>query len=422
MRTQRKSFLLLQGVCSPFFKRLSEHLERSGHRVIKVNFTAGDSLYSWPQKSVHAFRGPIAKLPPFIANLWDRYAITDQVVFGDCRPIHRGLIEQARQRNIRNHVFEEGYFRPFWVTLEREGVNAHSLLPRDPAWYQEVGGNLPQAPKPKRFDNPFRTRALHDVCYHLAGLSHPLTYPRYRTHSPVIAPIEYAGYGVRFARLIHWKRRDAQRIQTLLAAKRPFFLLPLQLDGDAQIRYHSPFTGMKEVIERVMIAFARFAPSDAQLVIKNHPLDMGLSNYAGLIRKLSCRFGLEDRILYLESGNLEAILRHAHGTVTVNSTVGNVALGFSCPTLALADPIYHMPGLTHQGDLEGFWHSPTPPDVALFQHFRRVVIHAVQINGGFYCRGGIELAAANATRILEAEQSPLEQLVCEAQPHVLAAS
>jgi len=173
---------------------------------------------------------------------------------------------------------------------------------------------------------------------------------------------------------------------------------------------------MRDVIERVMRSFALHAPGDALLVIKNHPLDMGLVAYARHIHKMTGRFDLAERIVYLESGNLETILKHATGAVTVNSTVGNVALGLGCPTLPLADPIYHMRGLTHPGELDGFWQEPTPPDATLFQHFRRTVIHTVQINGGFYCRGGIELAVDSATRVLEADQSPLERLLCQTQP------
>ena len=413
----RKSFLLLQGVCSPFFKRLAEHLHSEGHRVVKVNFTAGDSLYASSRGISYSFRGSLEELPSFIDALYTRYAITDQVLFGDRRPVHRDLITQARRLHIRNHVFEEGYFRPFWVTLEREGVNVHSRLPRDPDWYRAVGPALPLAPRPQRFANPLSTRALHDICYHLAGLSHPVTYPRYRTHAPVTAPAEYSGYACRFARLPFWKKRDARRIRTLLETKRPFFLLPLQLNSDTQIRDHSPFADMRDVIERVMRSFALHAPGDALLVIKNHPLDMGLVAYAKHIRTLSDRFELGGRVVYLESGNLEAILKQATGAVTVNSTVGNVALGLGCPTLPLADPIYRMRGLTHPGELDGFWQAPTPPDAALFHHFRRTIVHAVQINGGFYCRGGIELAVASATRVLEADQSPLERLLCPMQPH-----
>nr|WP_298410296.1 capsular biosynthesis protein [uncultured Halomonas sp.] len=410
---QRRSFLLLQGVCSPFFLRLAERLAERGHRVVKVNFTAGDSLYTWRGADAHAFRGPLEELDDFVDALWTRYAITDQVLFGDCRAVHRSLVEGARRHGIRNHVFEEGYFRPFRVTLEREGVNNHSLLPRDPHWYREMAHGLPEPAKPRHFDNPFHMRALHDVCYHLAGLSHPLSYPHYRTHAPVTAPLEYTGYAWRFARLPYWKRRDAKRIERLLASGKTFYLLPLQLNGDAQIQRHSSIKSMRGLIERAMHSFARHAPSDSLLVIKNHPLDMGLVDYARHIRRLTKELALESRVVYLESGNLEAILKQAAGTVTVNSTVGNVALGVGCPTLALADPIYRMPGLTHCGDLDGFWRAPIPPDPRLFEQFRRIVIHTTQINGGFYCRDGIAMTVENATGILEAEQSPLERLLCQ---------
>jgi len=402
--------------------RLAERLSSQGHRVIKINFTAGDSVYSGRHVTTYAFRQPLGELDAFVQELWTRHAITDQVVFGDCRPVHRRVIERARHCGIRNHVFEEGYFRPFWVTLEREGVNNHSLLPRDPAWYRDVAKGLPLHARPKRFANQFSIRALHDVLYHLAGLSHPLSYPRYRTHAPVSAPVEYLGYLARFAHMPHWKRRDARRIETLLASHRPFYLFPLQLNGDAQIRHHAGIGDMRQAIAHVMRSFAHHAPSDAVLVVKNHPLDMGLVDYARHIRRLSREYDLQGRVVYLESGNLEAILEHAAGTVTVNSTVGNVALRLGCPTLALADPIYRLAGLTHPGGLDGFWQAPTPPDRQLFQAFHRTVIHAAQINGGFYCRQGIRLAADNAARLLAADLSPLERLLCQTHPAPVAMS
>ena len=96
--------------------------------------------------------------------------------------------------------------------------------------------------------------------------------------------------------------------------------------------------------------------------------------------------------------------------VTVNSTVGLVALEHGIPTLALAGAIYHLPGLTFQGATDDFWRTPEPPDAPLFACFRRVVMHATQINGGLYCRAGIELAVDNASRVLLADRSPLESL------------
>ncbi|MGM0831796.1 MAG: capsule biosynthesis protein [Pseudomonadota bacterium] len=409
---QKRAFLFLQGVCSPFYQRLARRLTDDGHRVVKVNFNAGDMAY-WQRthSQNHLFRGPLSELPAYIQSLWQRYQITDQVLFGDRRPIHRPAVDLAPAAGIRTHVFEEGYFRPFWITLERDGVNGHSLLPRDPQWFYETGKALPKLPAPVRFRSSFKIRAAHDVCYHLAGLANPLVAPHYRNHAPITAPVEYAGYVKRFTLLRQWKKRDAERIEQLIEGKRPYFMLPLQLNTDAQIRDHSPYANMEEVMTHVMGSFALHAPSDALLCIKNHPLDMGLVNYPSIIQKLEEFYGLQGRIVYLESGNLNPLLKHATGTVTVNSTVGIVSLEKQCPTFALSDPIYRLTGLTYEGSLDEFWHQPPPPSQALFGYFRNTVMHTAQINGGFYCQPSIDLAVNNAAHILEACPSPLEKLL-----------
>ncbi len=60
--------------------------------------------------------------------------------------------------------------------------------------------------------------------------------------------------------------------------------------------------------------------------------------------------------------------------------------------------------------LDGFWRETPSPDLELFSRFRRCVINATQINGGFYCAHGIALAVENAAHVLTAERSPLEVL------------
>jgi capsular polysaccharide export protein len=168
---------------------------------------------------------------------------------------------------------------------------------------------------------------------------------------------------------------------------------------------------MGEVIEYVMESFARHAPTDAMLVIKNHPLDQGLMPYAKIVRADAKRFDVEGRVEFLEDGDLIALFGHAQGVVTVNSTAGILALEQGIPTYTLSDPIYNLPGLTGQMPLDAFWHEAAPPDPELFARFRRCVIHATQINGGFYCAQGIGLAVENAARVLTAEHSPLEALL-----------
>lgn len=407
---KRRSFLFLQGPCSPFFARLAAHLQAQGHRVHRLNFCAGDAAY-WRQEGAWNFRGRPGELTAFLAEKYRRHGIGDQVLFGDCRPVHRPAIEAGRAAGVRTHVFEEGYFRPHWVTLEREGVNAHSLLPRERDWFREAARALGKPSGRQPFRSPFSVRAAHDVAYHLAGSLNPLLFPGYAGHAPVGAPLEYLGYLKRFATLRLIRRREQERARALAAGGRPYFLLPLQLNGDAQIRWHSRFAHMGEVIERVLSSFARQAPGDALLVIKNHPLDPGLMSYRRLLDDGERRFGLAGRIVYLEDGDLGLLAARARGMVTVNSTAGLLSLERGTPTFTLGDPIYRLPGLTCEGALDDFWRAPAPPDARLFSAFRRVVLHATQVNGGLYCAAGIALAVANGSRALTAERSPLQVLL-----------
>jgi capsular polysaccharide export protein len=91
--------------------------------------------------------------------------------------------------------------------------------------------------------------------------------------------------------------------------------------------------------------------------------------------------------------------------------VGGVALQYGCPTITLSDPIYNLAGLTFQGELDQFWQDAEPPDQELFRCFKSTVVGTTQINGGFYCARGIELAVKNAITSLTADRSPLEKLL-----------
>lgn len=407
---QLRRFLFLQGVCSTFFTCLAKSLIREGHCVYKVNFNGGDAAY-WRGPSAWSFRGHLEGLPVFFKSKFQEHQISDIVLFGDRRPVHRAAVELAQSSEIRVHVFEEGYFRPHWVTLEREGVNAYSLLPRDPAWYREVAKQFGDKFVTEPFQTTLQIRATHDLLYHLASVVNPLLYPGYHTHAPYTAPIMYAGYVRRFGlRPLH-ERRDRVRINELINSKKNYYFLPLQLNSDAQIRDHSNFRDMADVMAFVMASFARHAPTASRLVIKNHPLDMGLVNYPRIVAELEARYAISGRVDYLETGNLEALVQHAQGTVTVNSTVGGVALQHGCPTITLSDPIYNLAGLTFQGELDQFWQNVEPPDQELFRSFKTTVIRATQVNGGFYCARGIDLAVKNSISSLTAERSPLEELL-----------
>ena len=403
------SFLFLQGVSSPFFARLTKSLRDIGEQVQCINFNVGDVLYRPGARticSVHA-----GELDAFYSRTFHQLDVTDLVLFGDCRPVHLPAIALARRLGIRVHVFEEGYFRPYWITLERDGVNNNSQLPNDPDWYREVGKFIPRYDNGTAFKQSFLTRATHDVLYHCGGALNKLCFPNYRTHAPFTAATEYAGYIRRGARLLLSGARDDALVAQVARELNPTFLLPLQLDSDAQIKDHSPFNNMSEVIDHVLASFAAHAPGDARLVIKDHPLTPGLVNYQRITKALAKHYDVADRVDFLDSGHMPTLLSHIAGMVTVNSTAGASALLHKRPTFVLANPIYALHGLTQPGSLDDFWTHPVEPDMALFHHFRNTVIHTTQINGGFYSRSGIDLAVHECLDVLMAKTSRIESLL-----------
>lgn len=405
----KRRFLFLQGVISPFFARLSDQLRAEGHAVFRVNFCAGDAL-DWGRRPGWRFRGRLEELPEFLERKFRSHGVTDLVLFGDQRPVHLPAVALARVSGVRVFVFEEGYVRPNWITLERGGVNANSALPRDPAWYLVAARQVPDYGEGRPVTSRLAARVRHDLTYHMTNLSNPLTFPFYRSHRPHSAAREYAGWVRRFGGLGVRRRRDAERIRDVLDSRRPYFLLPLQLNSDVQIRAHSTFSGMPAVIDSVLRSFAGAAPRDAVLIVKNHPLDTGMIDYGRLIAGLRRELDLAGRVHYIETGHLPGLLAHASGVVTVNSTTGLSALVHRCPTIALGNAIYDLPGLTHQGGLDGFWHHREPPDTVLLRAFRNTVIHTTQVNGGFYDDPGIALALAGSERLLQI-RGPLGELL-----------
>lgn len=406
----QRNFLFLQGCTCPFFNALGSLLEARGHGVARINFNVGDTLM-WRAKKAWNFRGPINELAGFLGQLVERHDFTDFVMLGDTRPIHEAALSLANSHRLRQHIFEEGYFRPHWLTLERNGINGNSKLPKDPQWYRDVGERIPVNPSVESVSNSIPVLAAWELAYHLPNILNPILFPRYRTHRPVISPIEFTGWAWRFSRMPYFEWCDRQTITTLISGKQPFFVFPLQLNGDSQITHYSPFARIEDAIQYVMRSFARHSAESTILVIKNHPLDTGLVDFESIARNAAREFAIEGRYLYLESGSMDTLIKCASGIVTINSTVGNTALELDCPVMALGSAVYAIEGLVSGGVLDEFWKNPQPPDSSLYKLFKRTALFATQINGGFYSPRACRLAVGNAMRFLEPDYSPLEQLL-----------
>ena len=125
-----RSFLFLQGPYGPFFYRLGTELEKHGCQVRKVVTNGGEWIF-WPRRrNICLWRGHDYDWPCWISQCMTENHTTDIVLMGDWRPLHREAILLARQRGIRVWVYEEGYLRPRFITLEEGGVNGASPLPK----------------------------------------------------------------------------------------------------------------------------------------------------------------------------------------------------------------------------------------------------------------------------------------------------
>lgn len=409
-----KHFLFLQGGVSSFFSRLAGRLRRDGHQISRFHFCGGDWLV-WRHSGAVAFQAPLRQLRTRLETFCDMEGVTDILLFGGCRPVHQDALSLARARGLRAHVLEEGYLRPNWLTLERGGVNGASPMPRDPSWYLRVAARVPdrtaQTLRPgSAAGADLLERAWRGGLYQLARVADPLLFPHYRSHRPDQLRREILGWAKRFSRLARRQCDDQALCDRLAMEQRPLFLLPLQLHGDAQVSCYSRFSGMRELIEEVIDSFARRAPSDAQLLIKNHPLDHGLRDYEALSRRLAKRAGVAERVHYVETGDLQRLLAACEGVITINSTAGLSAVLKGCPTLALGQTVYRMPGLTDQGPLDAFWDQRLRPDPALTDAFVRVLIHATQLQGDLYRNRAVAAAVEQSMRFI-GEDSPLEQLL-----------
>ena len=390
-----RCFLFLQGPHGRFFPRLGEELATQGHFVRRINLNGGDRA-TWPGGD--DYRGPERGWPRHVARYIARHHVTDLVVFGDGRPPHAAAFRQAQAVSVRVHVFEEGYLRPDWITLERDGVNGHSRRPRDPAWYLEHARALGPVPEHPPVPSYATARGWAAFFYHAEVVLQRWRYPFHRSHRDRDPVWE----GITFLR--RFRRRPAEEARTAATLARlgaaPYFLFPLQLNSDYQIRVHSRFGSVHAAIDHVLESFARAAPAATRLVVKEHPLDSGLNRWNEVVRARAAAFGVAGRVAFIEGGDLSWLVEASRGMVVVNSTSGTLALAAGKPVKALGDPVYAMSGLTDPQPLDAFWTAPEAGDPALFEAFRRVLVDRVLIHGAFLSDVGIELLLAESARRL----------------------
>lgn len=385
-----KNILFLQGPMGNFFKKLDNTLRQRGATTYKIGFNPGDWYFSNKDNYI-PFKNKKEAWEAYIKDFFITHKIDKLFLFGDCRYYQAKAIKAAIELDIDIYVFEEGYVRPHYITMEKFGVNDYSHISRDLNFYKSL----------KEINN---TTAIHAhqsklkmtmsaVTYYLISNILYKRYPYYKHHRDFSA-IKELYYGLRgvWRKLIYplYESKYLKEIEGALHKK--YFFIPLQTHNDFQILQHSEYRSIEKFIIEVLESFSKHADNKTWLLFKHHPVDRGRKNYKNFILDQARLLKVENRILVVHDIHLPTCIKHAKGTITINSTVGLTSIGYNIPTLTRGNAIYDIEGLTCKGmDLKTFWKTPKEPDEVLYHKFREHLIETTQLNGSFYGRFPVEL-------------------------------
>lgn len=378
-----KSALLLQGPVGPFFCKLSKFLKSRETEVLKVNFNFGDDIF-YSGSEIVRFKDEPEQLYAYYKTLIQEHNIEAIFLFGDRRPIHVIALEVAKELLIDTWIFEEGYIRPGYYTLETSGAGALSSFPQIWKEYDEsyVLQKEDELNAPVKFSSIAMT--TYAAIYYIAEYLGRSLYPQYNHHKKFCFYELALLWPMFIVNKFLYKTLDHKLKQRIIQGTQEYFVAILQVALDFSVLDHSDYNSIEDFIIETVETFAMNAHKDHLLVIKHHPMDRSLKNYTSIIKQLAKKHQITERVIYLRETNTLQLIKGSNGVVVINSTVGLQALYHNIPLKVMGRAFYDIPDLTHQGNLESFFKSPTSCKEAVFCSFRNLLIQKTQIQGSLY--------------------------------------
>lgn len=379
-----KNILLLQSPVGSFFVDFNNFLIQQGKKVFKINFNGGDDYFYSPKiANTFQYKNSVDNFSEFLTDYIIQNKIDAVVCFGDTRIYHQ-LAKKVCCFNKKSFwAFEEGYFRPNFITLEKSGVNNYSILPLDADFYLKQQQDYPEV-KPVKYKFLAMTKA--SIKYYLFMWLKRKQYPLYSHHR---------SDNINFY-LKLWSKSSLKRIWLFFKDRKfsrdvkngkynDFFIVPLQVYNDSQVRIHCDFGSVESFIKHVLNSFVFYAPKDLKLIFKHHPMDRGFLDYNYIFKQYIKKYPqLKNRIFYVHDIDMPVLLRQAKAMICINSTSGLSALIHNLPVKLLGRSNYDIKGITSSQSLAKFWQNPQKPNQVLFEKFRIYHLNKTQINGSFY--------------------------------------
>ena len=289
--------LFLMGPIGTFFARLSSYLEDNNVRTYKILFPLHE--YGFSKSRIIRYDRDINIFKNFLRETIVNHEIKHIFMYGNVLIPHKQALDLARELNkggidIKTHIFELGYLRPNFVTLENEGINYNSSLIKSREFYSKQD-SYSVLPLPKKHAR-LRIRKIWKT---ISFINHSLKNYKIveKPHKLQPKPI-YIWFQIKGFFLKYFFFFTEHKLKKNFLSKK-FFLVILQVSTDSQLTEGSDIKDNKKFIYKVIKDFGEANLANCNLVFKHHPRDRGYTNYSKEIKKISKKFGVQKNVFYI---------------------------------------------------------------------------------------------------------------------------
>ncbi|MFW5704361.1 MAG: hypothetical protein ACOCXG_00830 [Nanoarchaeota archaeon] len=222
----------------------------------------------------------------------------------------------SKELKIKTYYFENGYF-PNTLQMSINGTNAFSEL-YDLTYEQFMKFNY----KSKEINTPefsiIKPKLFYPIKLFIESLFIPRKFENIFTKTKLILSPKITKI-----------RKKNKKKTTNIKIKKPHILFPLQVNSDTQIKIHSKYKSMYEILDLIIPEIKK---TNYSLIIREHPEEVSYSDYSKYIDN--------EQIFIDNSTDLSEQIKKSKLVLIVNSSVGLQALSLKKPVCIFGNAIY----------------------------------------------------------------------------------
>lgn len=285
----------------------------------------------------------IRKHMSYIESFFKKFKVDVVFIYNGTTVVEKIVSIIAKSLNVKLIFIEEGYFRPFTVSLDTQGITADNSVPRSREFYESV--QLDDYLFQNFIKKPMQ---LDHVKTEYESLVRKLfNKGKYRIINRFLS---YIGFQIKSDHLINYKYTwfkitNSFRKQKIEPLKIPtkYIFVPLQVHSDSQVLLQSPnVSSMEQLIEIVTQAVATYNEKyneNYSVIFKEHPKD-----YVEYRRRYGKKiFGC--KTVFVRNYSTQQLIINAAAVVTINSTVAIESLMFHKKVVSLGNAFYNIEGI-----------------------------------------------------------------------------